>query len=351
MLDRRFGKVLGAGERARVQVASGTRDEKLWRELNVMLDHFAERQPGLLEEVRDGHLHPLRAYRLWLSGEWLHYTGKVRHARPLIETAEAWAKRTAKLSASTIRDRAAWVSKLRVLAPKDATLDAVVAALSTYREECEAEDTASAFNHARSHARAFLRDVLKSTSDPLYLAVKDLASLEETPKVGRNPQTPASALAIAERLGADAGRTWLDLCRTGMNLKEFYADGWATEYDLDAVAIHGKKRLARERLVPLTIPPAQPRLQRQGFRSVLRRAKVGVTPHDARRSFRVWLAEAGIEKTHRDYYAGHAARSMEQLYTDPGEAMVLIRSWLKEDGPKFRAYLGIAASGLKVESA
>ncbi|HYL22465.1 MAG TPA: hypothetical protein VEU74_11940 [Gemmatimonadales bacterium] len=347
VLDRRFSRVLGAGARGRIQVASGTTDPKTFRTLNVMLDEFAERQPGLLEEIRDKRLAPLAAYRLWASGAWLRYTESQRHAGALVATLEAWAKKKGKLSARTTEARLAFVELVRGYAKAGATLAEMPALLERYREDCEDADTASAFNHTRSHARAFLRDTLKK-SDRLYAAVVDVAPLPETPKVGRHPQTPEGARAIAAKLGPAAGAIWLSLCYTGMNLKEYYADGWEVDYELDAVRIHGKKRRDRERIVPLLAIPVQPQLKRQGFRSALRRAQVGVAPHDARRSYANWLAAAKIEANRRDYYRGHSPETMRQLYEQPDET---IRKFLREDGRALRAYCNLGPPGLKVESA
>lgn len=352
MIDRHFAKVLGSGRQSRINLASGTNDQKLYDQIAyTMLDQFAERQPGLLEEIRDQKLHPLQAYRLWLSGEWLQYTGNANHARPLVATLEKWAKlKRKRLSAKTREARLGFLKQVTEYARAGATLKDLPAVMEQLREDCDDDDTASKFNHARSHARAFLRDTVKK-SDRLYAAVVDVAPLEETPKIGRHPQTPDGARAIAERLGPKAGPIWLALCYTGMNLKEFFRDGWEVDYELGAVRIHGQKREARERLVPLLVAPPVPQLTRDGFKSALRRHKIGATPHDARRSYAVWLAAAGVDLIHRNYYRGHAAGSMEQLYTQPGESIELIRSWLDEDRPKLRTYLKLEEPGLRVASA
>jgi hypothetical protein len=349
-IDRRFSKVLGPGAKARLQLASGTNNERLFHRINMMLDVFAERRPEILEELRDHRLTPLQAYRYFSTGEWERIpTG--RHLRPLIETAKAWAKakRRKKLSAATQRDRLAWVAMLGEYARPDATIDDLPDILERRREDAEESDHASAFNHDRSHARAFLRDTVKMT-DRLYHAVVGIQPLEETPKLGKHPQTHEGARAIAARLRANAAAVWLSLCYTGMNLKEFYVDGWDIDYDLGAVRIHGQKRQRRERLVPLLVAPVVPTLKRQGFKSALRRLNADVSPHDARRSFRVWMADAGVEKVHRDFYAGHSPGTMEQLYTDPREAMALIAKWIREDRPKLLAYLGLPKTSLEVSA-
>lgn len=355
VIDRHFQKVLGG--RGRLNLASGTNDPKLYQQIAyTMLDQFAERQPQLLEELRDHYLTPLQAYRLWLSGEWLRYTGNAHHARPLRDTMARWIKRTRalvrrrQLAAKSLEARLAWEQQVLAVAKAGATLRDLPGLVERVREACDDDDTASKFNHFRSHTRAFLRDEVKM-SDRLYLAVKDIRPLRESPKLGRNPQTPEGARAIAERLSPAAAAIWLDLCHTGMNLKEYFADGWEIAYELGAVRIHGRKRQARERLVPLLRAPSVPTLTREGFKSALTRAQLGVSAHDARRSFRVWLSRAGVDPAAANYFAGHSAGSMAELYTQPGENLELIRSWIVDATPKLLATLGLAAPGLRVASA
>lgn len=342
MLDRRFGKVLG--DRGRVQVASGTTDVKVWRALNVMLDQFARRRPELLEDIRDGRLHPMRAYRFWANGEWENIpTGA--HIQPLVETVDAWA--TPKRKDVAERSRAARLSFVRLLrhrARAGATLQDLPRLLEQYRKVCEAKDTASAFNHMRAYARAFLRDTLKK-SDRLYLAVADLLPIPETPKFGRNPQTPAGALAIADALGPEAGAIWLTMCHTGMGPKELWDDGFEIDHELEAVRIFGRKTPRRRRLVPLVALPVVPRLTRSGFKSALRRCGIPVAPYDARRTFSVWMVEAGIPQNRREYYRGHAPITIGQLYEQPDAS---IRAWLREDGVALRAYLNLERPRLTV---
>lgn len=345
MLDRRFGKVLG--ERGRIQVASGTTDVKVWRALNVMLDQFAQRRPELLEDIRDGRLHPMRAYRFWASGEWQHIpTGA--HIQALIETVKAWAEPRRKgVSERTRGARLGFVRMLTRRAPAGATLEDLPRLMEQYRQACEQKDTASAFNHMRAYARAFLRDTLKK-SDRLYLAVADIAPIPETRKFGRNPQTPASARAIADTLGPQAGAIWLTMCYTGMGPKELWQDGFAVDHELQAIRIFGKKTPRRRRLVPLVALPVVPQLSREGFKSALRRCGITVAPYDARRTFAVGMVEAHIPQNRRDYYRGHAPLTMGQLYENPDDS---IRQWLREDGAALRAYFGLEEARLKVEGA
>lgn len=350
MIDRRFARILGKGEKARLQVSSGTSDPKLYAELLVMVRQFAERQPDLIRELRDHHLTPLQAYhQLWLTGKWLHVTGRSAHTRALLPALESWAKKKRlKLSEATRQARLLFVERIRAIAKPTATLAQLPTILERHRETCEDDDTASTFNHDRNYARAFLRDTVKK-SDPLYLAVADLAPLKVTPKRGRHPQTPDGARVIAERLGPKAGPIWLSLCYTGMNAKEYFTDGWEIDYALGAVRIHGAKRQSRERMVPMLAfgPLVKAQLTRAGFKSALQRYKVGVTMHDARRSYATWLIAAGIPANRRDYYRGHAPATMEGLYAQPGES---VGDFLKADGEALRNYCGLPKAGLEVSA-
>ena len=72
-----------------------------------------------------------------------------------------------------------------------------------------------------------------------------------------------------------------------------------------------------------------------GFEAALYRAKLGVAPYDARRSYARWLQELRLPAYRQDAYLGHGPKSMTALYSW-GD----IREWLAEDGRALREYVG-----------
>jgi integrase len=57
--------------------------------------------------------------------------------------------------------------------------------------------------------------------------------------------------------------------------------------------------------------------------------------YDLRRSFAVWMEEAGIPRSRRKSYLGHSAGDVTRLY----ERRELL-AWLQEDAGRLRAYAG-----------
>jgi hypothetical protein len=198
------------------------------------------------------------------------------------------------------------------------------------------------WNRRKSAAQAFARDVLGKRS-ALYAAVTELPRLPEPARFSRHPCTVAEAKQIRDALGPKWGPQWWTLCLTGMEPKEHWRDGWKI-LSL-GVAIHGQKRPARERIVPLLGPLAAPVGTMGGFAEALERAALGVTPMDARRSYQRWLDEVGLPHYRQDAFAGHGPKAMRELYKF-GD----IRAWLEEDTRKLRAYVGEPAIQLAEEA-
>jgi integrase len=57
--------------------------------------------------------------------------------------------------------------------------------------------------------------------------------------------------------------------------------------------------------------------------------------YDLRRSFAVWMEDAGIPRSRRKHYLGHSAGDVTGLY----ERRELL-AWLEEDAGRLRAYAG-----------
>jgi integrase len=83
-----------------------------------------------------------------------------------------------------------------------------------------------------------------------------------------------------------------------------------------------------------------PQRSRSTFTAAWRRHlgdKMGI--YDLRRSFAVWMEDAGIPRSRRKLYLGHSAGDVTGLY----ERRELL-AWLEEDGERLRAYAGVALS-------
>ncbi|MCH8873807.1 hypothetical protein IH824_13725 [candidate division KSB1 bacterium] len=167
----------------------------------------------------------------------------------------------------------------------------------------------------------------------MYGKVGDVRPLKVQRREG-NPQEPDEARAIRAALGRH-GDAWWSMCCTGMGPDEYWSLKWRVGPNY--VRILGTKRDARKRDVPLVCAPVVPITKTSsGFAQALRKVTGGdVQPYDGRRTFMHWMEEAGITRTRRRMYMGHAVKDVADLY----ERHELAR-FLDDDATKIGAYLG-----------
>ena len=326
LIDRRFRGL------RRIRRASGTTDAKVFRQLYGMLDTLYQAgRLDVLEELRDGRVTALQVWKHYRLGHWSRIPTS-DHARPLRESLDAYRKTVR--GEHYRRDLASYFKALLAHARSGASVADLPTALERYSAACERQGTATMFNRTRSAAQAFARKMLRQgRKHPLWLEIAALEPLGVTPKRTKNPQTPDSARTIAEVLGGEAGRIWWVLCCSGMGPDEYFSEKWAVEDG--RLHVKGTKRAARDRLLPIIAAPFEPTLSRWGFTSALRRAGLGVTPYDARRTFANWCERAGLIQTDIDLLLGHGPRTMTQLYT-----WHRIEGFLNDCEAKLRAFLG-----------
>lgn len=323
----------------RIKKATGTHDRRTARRLNEMLTslHGAGRL-DVLEQIRDGNLHLLQAYRHYRTGHWDDIP-TAQHLQPLGPTLADWAESYP----CSDKHRESMQRSFQAISGathKAATVNDLPAALVRFRKRCMKAGHARTFNLARSAAQAFLRSTA-GRHDRLWLAVATVEPLPVTPRFTAHPQTVNDARAIAERLGKKAGPMWWTLCTTGMNPKEYFEDGFDVRDE--RILIRGRKRQGRNRFVPLVAVPVRPMLTRWGFRQALRRLSHGVTPRDGRTTYANWLEAAGIPRTRRRLYLGHGARDVTDLYEQHD-----VVAFLAADGAKIRALLAEGRRHLRV---
>jgi integrase len=102
--------------------------------------------------------------------------------------------------------------------------------------------------------------------------------------------------------------------------------------------IDGTKRQSRVRDVPLWVSwlPLVPVRSRSRFVTLWRAnlgAELGI--YDLRRSFAVWMDDAGIPRSRQRLYMGHAVGDMTGLY----QTRELL-SWLPEDALRLKQFAG-----------
>ena len=323
VIDRRFPGV------GRIKRASGTADPKMHESLNQMLSALWNMgRADLLLGIQAGRIHPMIVWAAFRRGA-LHELPDENSFAQLKEVVETW-RRDLDCSAKH-RSRLGQVFKALAF-PLGATLSDLPRLLKAYRFTARAAGHHRSFNLARAGVQGFLRDTV-GKSHTLYGAVTDIRSLRVERREG-NPQSPDEARVIREAL-KQHGASWWAMCCTGMMPDEYWGRKWRVGPNY--VRILGTKRDARKRDVPLVCAPVVPSTKTSsGFAQALRKVTGGdVQPYDGRRTFMHWMEEAGITRTRRRMYMGHAVKDVADLY----ERHELAR-FLDDDGAKIRAYLG-----------
>lgn len=287
-----------------IERATGFRDPAMLPRLKEMCRTLYEAdRVDVLRALKGGHLTFRQVWRVYKGGDWKTLP-TASHALPFGETFDAWAetKRTNSYRRFCRRVRTA-LGEVGVLGQlPDVAL--------RYRTRCEVAGTGAMWNRVHEKLQAFLRDTL-TPAHTLYVQLSAIGSLPERPKRRANAQTPEQAAAIHALLGGEAGRIWWVLCCHGLMPDEFFEGKWRVEDG--RLHILGTKTVARPRLVPLLAELFTPTLTQGGFASALRRAKLGVTAYDARRSFGLWCDLAGFAEGWKKALLGHT-QSITQMY-------------------------------------
>lgn len=214
----------------------------------------------------------------------------------------------------------------------DATLGRLPAILEQEKVAHQARGHRSTFNDRRQLCLQFLRDHLGRRHEMVYM-VQDIKPLKLKRRPG-NPQTPDQIRALVAAIPSQAVNIW-GMCLTGMRQAEWFERPWSIE--ADRVVIPGTKTDNAVRIVPKTYPLARPvGTYSRLVQIVYRHTHGDVQPHDFRRTFMVWAEDAGIPRSRRQIYLGHAVQGVTELY----ERRRSVEPWLAEDAAKLRAYLG-----------
>jgi integrase len=101
---------------------------------------------------------------------------------------------------------------------------------------------------------------------------------------------------------------------TGMNWSE-YVGGW--ELGDDSVTIGGTKTKERKRVIPRIINNlVKPTRSNIAFRRAIRKVNPTISPYSFRRTFALWMVEAGIPEWRRNKYMGHKPRTITEGYEE-----------------------------------
>lgn len=319
IIDRIFRGV------GRVALRTGTHDKRR----ALQYEHMLEDLPlDVVRLIVDGVLELRETYDLWVRGE-TKLLPTAQLLRPLIPTLRAWVtEHEPDVSASEQEKRVSLVDRLE---QRDATarVKEIPTLLRAHREAYRGRG--SQFNHDRTICMAFARDILGKRSETHHL-VAEVRRLPTPPKQKRHPCTVREARAIALELPNRWGPVWWAMCCHGLGPKEYFSDGW--KVTSGGLEVYGQKQPARNRVVPLIVSLPEGGTD-DAFEAALYRAKVGVAPYDARRSYSRWLDELRLPLYQHNALMGHGPKSMRELYSW-GE----ITEWLGGIGAQLREYVG-----------
>lgn len=333
LIDRVFPEPIG-----RVHMSSGTHDVKAKADIEKMLSAFAESVPpryDLLEAIKAKRIGPMYALSLWRQGnvQLIPLADSAPKLGPLDGTVLGAAGRWLLYLRCSPEYRASIKTTLRALLRinPEASFGELPQLVRLYRDECQQRSKYVQFNRAKSHVMAMIRDELRP-SHALYAAVQDVARLDEAPAKEKRPQTPRALYDILQLLPAERRLEAWSMAATGMGQKEYWGK-WRVL--ADRIHIEGTKRDSRVRDVPRWTSIVKPAIGRAGWEDEWQRCigdKLDI--YNLRRSFIVWLEEAGIAASRQWMYSGHAAPTQTEEYKERE-----LTAWLVGDGKKLREYV------------
>lgn len=330
ILDRRFPPPIG-----RLRLATKLADPA---ELAVFTDTMlpALEQQGSLEDVllaiQARRVTVRAALAMWREGR-LYEIASAKRVDLLSEAMLAYQREQATGDADKehVRKLGTTARHIARLAPRYQVKD-VVAVLGLLK----ADLGWSAFNQARVHVQAFMRDTV-GTSSPLYAAVKDVKRRKKQKRQRGRPMGVKEVRdGTAKLTPIESDMVW-SLCASGMMPEEFWErDGCRWHVEADRVHIAGTKNAKRDRDVPLILPLVRPVMGERAFVKRLKRVfGKDAMIYDTRRTFSRWMAEARVLGVNVKCYMGHSM-TITELYQQ-GE----VEDQLLTDAAKFRAYTGL----------
>ena len=324
MIDRRFPGV------GRIQRHSGTDDPQVREEMYRMLKNLSDLgRVDVLNGLKNNALDFVTVYDKWRKQE----LGKLAVVESLTTVQDAFTKwlDTAELSEDTIAGYKGCTASLVKMKPRGVLTD-LPEMVRKLREQGKRRGIGRSFNQTEAVVQSYLRHHY-GRHHPLWLEVSAVKNL---PKGIRSTRGLARSVKDVQRvckaLKHPLGKMFWTMCVTGMNPKEYWGD-WT--HDKEKVVIHGTKRKARERVVPVVDPHlVKPGCSRVYLRNQLKKIEPTWKISDGRKCFSYWTLEVGIPLIRRKSYMGHVTVNLTDFY-----AQHELDTHLTTDGKLLRDYI------------
>jgi integrase len=353
MIDR---NIRGVG---RIHMASGLTNAAQFRVLNDGITELATTPAGIdvLRAMLARTVTPLAVFQA-VRAKDLSMLAIGPTGRPLLTAVRQWREdEKGSVAKRTYEVRKELVTHLARVVTETTPITALPDALRQLKRDVPARS----FNLDLAYASAFARDTFGKRS-ALYLDVRDIEPKKGSVATERRPLTPDEVLTLSAAFDriwkgrqGSRGDEVLAMALTGMGPTEYWGQ-WSVR--AHHVHIDGTKRASRVRDIPKLFPCAlydhetipKPSITPTSFARALRIARVATgidcTPYDLRRTFGNWLEQAGVLRSRRKQYLGHAVGDVTERYErhDVGRFLVedaeTVRTWIaanlrqRETAPK-----------------
>ena len=327
----------------RIRISSGTKDPDTYIKILEVLDDL-ENVGNLptLQALKDGQVTALEVYSNAMNNGVKNQM-TVNLDRPLIPTIEAW------LEDHDVKDktRKSYRAHLNVFKSHTKSSDTVrhlVQRLDDYRKSASKKRTATTFNRTKALLLAFAKNEYGAATE-LYLKIQQVPNVKNT-KQGQVPVALAvqDVVRLTDAMESEKAKEMVwSMCYAGFRIGEYLEQNeveWNTTTDTLNIVKHnpGHGNKGYSRVVFLALPLSKPALGERQFRRHIDAATASTglkaTSHTFRKCFAHWMEMAGIQRTRRQAYLGHANQSVTDLYEKHD-----VSKYLKEDARQFREFV------------
>lgn len=302
-------------------------DKKVAGIVEMLKELDESRDVQRLSLIKSGKVKLLDAYQDWQLGRPSFIAA---HANdPFITAVSDWIE-TSGLSEYTNRSRSHMLARLQTLgfATEHTTVRDTPDILRRCRARYEGEGKSATFNQFRSYLLTFLRHYC-GYDDDVYI-YKHSLKVRTLQLKNVRPHHPLHTFSdfldllhiVNPSRGSNATpktptdyRSWIAfMVFTGVRPTEFFYGRWERDKETGHIHVLGGKTPNADRVIPSIVwlpPEKRPEF---GLGQRLDALDVSYRVRDFRRTYSLWLENAGVPKSRISLYLGHGPRDITSLY-------------------------------------